>query len=88
MENNMSDAFIQMLRRTIGIVRRSCVLLSTDKRVLANEGKGLGRALLTEILKNAGLPIYLHTQPTPARAIKLYSDFGFKLTTDPIIGYP
>ncbi|MCL2699925.1 MAG: GNAT family N-acetyltransferase, partial [Defluviitaleaceae bacterium] len=30
---------------------------------------------------------YLHTQPTSARAIKLYSDFGFKLITDPAIGH-
>jgi hypothetical protein len=32
-------------------------------------------------------PIYLHTQPSSFRAIKLYSDFGFALLTDPIIGY-
>lgn len=32
-------------------------------------------------------PIYLHTQPTSARAIKLYSDFGFKLITNNIIGH-
>jgi len=51
------------------------------------EGKGLGRALLSEILKNAQCPIYLHTQPTSARAIKLYSDFGFKLVTDASVGY-
>ena len=49
-------------------------------------GKGLGRALLGEILKDAEYPVYLHTQPTSARAVKLYSDFGFKLITDPIIG--
>ena len=46
------------------------------------EGKGLGRALISQILKDAELPVYLHTQPTSARAIKLYSDFGFKLITD------
>jgi len=51
------------------------------------EGRGLGRALLSKILSNADFPVYLHTQPTSARAIKLYSDFGFKLLTDPIIGY-
>ena len=51
------------------------------------EGKGLGKALLSEIFKNAQFPIYLHTQPTSARAIKLYADFGFKLITDPIIGH-
>ena len=51
------------------------------------EGKGLGRAILSEVLKNTEYPVYLHTQPTSARAIKLYSDFGFKLITDPVIGY-
>jgi len=50
------------------------------------EGKGLGRALLSEVLRSAQLPIYLHTQPTSMRAIKLYSDFGFKLITDSLIG--
>ena len=28
----------------------------------------------------------LHTHPSSYRAIKLYSDMGFKLLTDPIIG--
>jgi len=51
------------------------------------EGKGLGRSILSEIFKDTECPIYLHTQPTSARAIKLYSDFGFKLITDPVIGY-
>jgi GNAT superfamily N-acetyltransferase len=50
------------------------------------EGKGLGRAILSAVLKTAQYPVYLHTQPTSIRAIKLYSDFGFKLITDPIIG--
>ena len=55
--------------------------------VLPNhEGKGIGRALISEILKGAELPVYLHTQPTSARAIKLYSDFGFKLIDDVKIG--
>jgi GNAT superfamily N-acetyltransferase len=53
-----------------------------------HEGKGIGRALLTEILKDTQYPVYLHTQPTSIRAIKLYSDFGFKLITgDDKIGY-
>jgi len=51
------------------------------------EGLGLGKALLSEVLGNAEFPIYLHTQPTSARAIKLYSDFGFKLVTDPVVGH-
>jgi RimJ/RimL family protein N-acetyltransferase len=46
------------------------------------EGKGIGRALLSEIMKrfdNRDYPIYLHTQPGSFRAIKLYSEFGFCL---------
>ena len=31
-------------------------------------------------------PVYLHTQPSSYRAIKLYADFGFKMLSDPIIG--
>ena len=31
-------------------------------------------------------PIYLHTQPGRFRAIKLYTDFGFKILTDEKIG--
>jgi len=51
------------------------------------EGRGLGRAILSKIFTDADFPVYLHTQPTSARAIKLYSDFGFKLLTNPVIGY-
>lgn len=46
------------------------------------EGRGLGRALLSIImrdLKRSDYPVYLHTQPGSFRAIKLYSDFGFSL---------
>ena len=46
------------------------------------EGRGLGRALLSIImrdLKRTDYPVYLHTQPGSFRAIKLYSDFGFAL---------
>lgn len=54
------------------------------------EGYGLGRALLSFILRSLNkddYPIYLHTQPGSFRAIKLYSDFGFVLLTDDKIGY-
>lgn len=54
------------------------------------EGYGLGRALLTEILKplkKTDYPIYLHTQTTSYRAIKLYTDFGFSILTDNQIGH-
>lgn len=46
------------------------------------EGRGIGRALLSVImrdLKDADFPVYLHTQPGSFRAIGLYSDFGFAL---------
>lgn len=54
------------------------------------EGKGIGRALLSYImgsLKDEDYPIYLHTQPSSFRAIGLYSSFGFKIVTNPTIGY-
>ena len=53
------------------------------------EGKGLGRAILSEVMKQIPTdeyPIYLHTQPSSFRAIKLYSDFGFSILTDEYIG--
>jgi ribosomal protein S18 acetylase RimI-like enzyme len=46
------------------------------------ENQGIGRALLSIVLKDLDdsiYPIYLHTQPSSYRAIKLYSDFGFQL---------
>lgn len=52
------------------------------------EGRGLGRILLTHILKSVDpkdYPIYLHTQTGSFKAIKLYSDFGFKLIKSPKI---
>ena len=52
-----------------------------------HEGKGLGRALLSVILRDGEYPVYLHTQPSSIRAIKLYSDFGFKLVTNPMVGH-
>lgn len=53
------------------------------------EGKGIGRALLSIVMKGLSeseYPIFLHTQPSSYRAIKLYSDFGFCLLSDPVIG--
>ena len=46
------------------------------------EGKGLGRAVLSKVMREFSpkdYPIYIHTQPGSFRAIKLYSDFGFSL---------
>lgn len=54
------------------------------------ENKGLGRPLLSYIMKplnDNDYPIYLHTQPGSFRAIGLYSDFGFKIVTNKTIGY-
>jgi GNAT superfamily N-acetyltransferase len=54
-----------------------------------HEGKGLGRALLSLLMRDLGaedFPIYLHTQPESFRAIKLYSDFGFDLITNERFG--
>lgn len=48
----------------------------------AYEGNGIGRAVLSAIMRRFDrndYPIYLHTQPGSFRAIKLYSDFGFQL---------
>jgi GNAT superfamily N-acetyltransferase len=53
------------------------------------EGRGIGKAILSVVmqdLKYEDYPIYLHTQPSSYRAIKLYSDFGFCLLSDPVIG--
>ena len=54
------------------------------------EDKGVGRALVSfvmERLKPEDYPVFLHTQPGSFRAIKLYSDFGFTLLSDKVIGY-
>ncbi|WP_444685740.1 N-acetyltransferase family protein [Alkalicoccus luteus] len=45
------------------------------------EGKGIGRALMTQLLEEAKLPVYLHTQPESYRAVGLYADIGFQLLT-------
>ena len=50
------------------------------------EGRGLGRAILTKTLETHTGAVYLHTQPASYRALKLYTDFGFALLTDPVIG--
>jgi ribosomal protein S18 acetylase RimI-like enzyme len=52
------------------------------KTLKAYEGKGIGRALLSKVMKQfegEDYPVFLHTQPGSFRAIKLYSDFGFYL---------
>ena len=59
------------------------------KVVKSHEGRGIGRALLSlvmEELRAEDYPVFLHTQPGSYRAIKLYSDFGFALLSDPVIG--
>ena len=59
------------------------------KTVKNYEGKGIGRALLSEIMKHfepTDYPIYLHTQPGSFSAIKLYVDFGFVLLKSENVG--
>ena len=44
---------------------------------------------MTDVLSALGpddMPVCLHTQPSSYRAIKLYTDFGFKFITDPAVG--
>jgi GNAT superfamily N-acetyltransferase len=53
------------------------------------ENRGIGRAILTAMmkgLKEEDYPVYLHTHPSSFRAIKLYSDFGFCLISNPVVG--
>lgn len=60
------------------------------KTIKDYEGHGLGRAVLSEIMKKFSsddYPVYLHTQPGSFRAIKLYADFGFKLLKGGQIGH-
>lgn len=54
------------------------------------EGRGLGRALLSHVMRSLNAdeyPVFLHTHPACCRAMKLYADFGFSLITDPEVGY-
>lgn len=56
----------------------------------AYEGRGLGRALLSAVMRQlapSDYPVFLHTHPGSFRAIKLYTDFGFALLTDEKIGF-
>jgi ribosomal protein S18 acetylase RimI-like enzyme len=53
------------------------------------EGLGIGRALLSDVMRDlpgSDYPVFLHTHPSSVRAIKLYSDFGFVLLEDPVVG--
>lgn len=47
-----------------------------------DEGRGVGRALVSAVLRELGpetFPVYLHTQAGSHRAIKLYTDLGFDI---------
>lgn len=60
------------------------------KVVREYEGRGLGRALLSHVLRTVDAseyPVFLHTHPACRRAIRLYTDFGFSLLTDETVGY-
>lgn len=55
----------------------------------SHEGRGIGRALLSVVLTKLhenDFPIYLHTQAGSFRAIKLYSDFGFRIIENSLDG--
>lgn len=56
------------------------------RTVPEQEGCGIGRALLTHLMRDADYPVYVHTQPTSVCAIKLYSDFGFRFMEEPYFG--
>jgi GNAT superfamily N-acetyltransferase len=59
------------------------------KTLLSHEGIGIGRALLSLILRGVTAehyPILLHTHPESFRAVKLYSDFGFALLSGDRLG--
>ncbi len=61
-------------------------LLHWIKVLQAYEGRGIGRALLSELMRDLpaeDYPVYLHTQSSSYRAIKLYSDFGYALVAPP-----
>lgn len=52
------------------------------KVVRAHEGRGVGRALVSAVMRDLPderYPVYLHTQPESVAAIRLYADFGFEL---------
>ena len=54
------------------------------------ENRGIGRAILTALMKSLRLedyPVFLYTHPSRYRTIKLYSDFGFSLVSNPVVGY-
>ena len=60
------------------------------KVIKGYEGRGLGRALLSYVMRSLNAdeyPVFLHTHPASNRAIKLYTDFGFSLITDAEVGY-
>ena len=53
------------------------------------ENLGIGKGLISKLVENLNnddFPIFLHTQPESFRAIKLYSDFGFKIAKNNKIG--
>jgi ribosomal protein S18 acetylase RimI-like enzyme len=60
------------------------------KVVAEYEGLGIGRALLSHVMRPLvpdDYPVYLHTQPSSTRAIKLYTDFGFAFIDLPVIDH-
>ncbi|MDR2182960.1 MAG: GNAT family N-acetyltransferase [Clostridiales bacterium] len=82
-DENDNPVATSMVCRSYGLINN----IGWTRTLPQHEGKGLGRGLLSKIMADAEYPIYLHTQPSSIRAVKLYSDFGFKLITNPVIGH-
>lgn len=57
--------------------------IKVDRRC---EGLGIGRALLSELLRGTTGAVWLHTQPSSFRAIKLYANFGFDIIESDAVG--
>ena len=59
------------------------------KVLRGHEGKGLGRAVASHVMRDlpaTDYPILLHTHPGCQRAIELYSRIGFDMVSDAIVG--
>ena len=82
-DSNDNPVATSMIWRSYGLINT----VGWTRTLPHHEGKGIGRALLGKILQKAEYPVFLHTQPTSICAIKLYTDFGFKFVTNPIIGH-
>lgn len=70
-------------------IRQGITTFHWLKTLRPYEGMGIGRAMVAHAMAAvpaSAYPVLLHTHPTSHRAVKLYSDFGFELLSDPVIG--